>query len=176
MKQVMALLPLALAACSGGGEAGNNSAQADESAVVEAAPSNLQDDPNNSVVPIGNTATALPTATKVASVPAEFRGRWGMVPNDCDPKMDYAAKGLMTVTADRLAFYESRATISDAELAGTTLTATLAFSGEGQTWQQQARLVLQDDGKTLVRGGTGEGMEGGPFRYSRCPATEGTPS
>ncbi|MDP1028032.1 hypothetical protein Q5H91_12480 [Sphingomonas sp. KR1UV-12] len=162
-------LPLVLIACSGGGgEAGNN-AQGDASAVVEEAPDNLQDDPVNSVVPIGNTASALPAATPVTSIPVAFQGRWGMVPNDCDPKMDYAAKGLMTVTADRLRFYESRATISDAKQAGTVLTATLSFSGEGQTWQQQARMTLLDDGKTLVRDGTGEGMEGGPFRYSKCP-------
>jgi hypothetical protein len=170
----MFLFPLALAACNSGGEAGNNQ-QGDESAVVEEAPSNLQDDPGNSVVPIGNAASALPAATPVASVPAAFQGRWGMVPNDCDPARD-DNKGLMTVTADRLRFYESRATISDARQAGTTLTAKLSFSGEGQTWEQQGRLVLQDDGKTLVRDGTGEGMEGGPFRYSRCPATPGAPA
>ncbi len=174
MRYGMFLFPLALAACGSSDEAANN-AQAQDGAGVEAAPAALQDDPGNAVVPIGNTVSALPAAVAVAAVPAAFRGRWGMVPNDCDPaRADN--KGLMTVTADTLRFYESRATVADAKQAGTTLNATLSFSGEGQTWRQDGRLVLLDDGRTLVRDGTGEGMEGGPFRYSKCPAIEGAPA
>jgi hypothetical protein len=162
LRHVPVLLPLlALAACGGGSDMPANNDSAQDSAVVEEAPSQLQDDPNNSVVPIGNVAQPQP----VAAIPQGFRGRWGLVPNDCDPKRA-DNKGLMTVEATMLRFYESRAVASKVAATDAVMTADLAFSGEGQTWTQQGRFTLQNDGRTLVR----EGGEEGTLTYSKCPA------
>jgi hypothetical protein len=177
MRYLTIFAPLALVACSGGGDAGSNDGAANDTVasgggMTEPVPDNLSDDPGNAVVPLGNDA--VPAPTPVADIPADFRGRWGLVPNDCDPtRAD--AKGLMTVEADMLRFYESRAKATNLAATATVMTGDLAFSGEGQTWQQQVRLVLQDDGRTLVRDVTGGETTGeGTLRYSRCPALKGT--
>lgn len=164
---------LFLVACGGGsgGEEGDNSSeQTVGAAPIEQTPENLMDDPNNEVVPLTPEANApVPKAdfpsTPVAAIPADFRGRWGMVPNDCIPARP-DAKGLVTVTGDTLSFYESRARASDVvRIAPAKITADLAYTGEGQSWRREATLTLLDDGKTLVRD---EG-QAGAFRYSRCP-------
>jgi hypothetical protein len=99
-----------------------------------------------------------------ASIPRRFRGRWGLVPADCDPRRD-DNKGLMQVTAQKLSFYESRAIPSAVKRAGPdTIAVSLAFSGEGQTWTEAARFTLRQNGRILVRAGG----EGGPLRYTRC--------
>src|SRR3546814_5910594 len=72
---------------------------------------------------------AVETATVL---PVDFQGRWGLVANDCDPARD-DNKGLMTVAADTLKFYESRGVVKTVTIASPTkLTADLAFTGEGQ--------------------------------------------
>ncbi|UVO50461.1 hypothetical protein M0208_08000 [Sphingomonas sp. SUN019] len=110
---------------------------------------------------------ATPTAAAAADgkIPPVFQGRWGLVPADCtSTKGDN--KGLMTVEADRLTFYESRATIAKlAVVSPTELKATLDFSGEGQTWQQETPLILEDNGNALTR--TAEGQT---LRYAKCAA------
>ncbi len=155
---------LALSACGSNDAAGNNSSDGSVPGAMSqpAVPATLQPGKGEQVVPI-----AMPSATPLSSVPAAFQGRWGMVAADCDPKRD-DNKGLMTVTADRLTFYESRATIGTLQqVTPTKLTGTLDYTGEGQTWQKATSLTLQDDGKTLVR------EETDPVSaaiYSKCPA------
>lgn len=113
---------------------------------------------------------AEPDATPTAAVadgkiPPAFQGRWGLVPADCTSTRG-DNKGLMTVEADRLTFYESRATIGKmAVVSPTELKATLDFSGEGQTWQQETPLILEDNGNALTR--TAEGQT---LRYAKCAA------
>lgn len=167
----------ALAACSGGESANNESSGG--SAAVEPTPGNLTIDPQNTLVPLdtpGNTAiqspVPLPTANSspVAAIPATFQGRWGMVPNDCDPKRD-DAKGLMTIAGNKLSFYESRGTATGIrQTQPTQITFDLSMSGEGQTWSEPTTLTLLDDGKTLVSETKGPADRAGTNRYSRCPA------
>lgn len=172
---------LLLAAC-GSSEDGADNGAGEEAAVapIEQTPANLYADPGNMVVPLdppGNAAApaVLPTPapSPVAAIPMAFRGRWGIGLADCDATRD-DAKGLMTVTADTLRFWESRARLAEARSEGaTTLVATLSFSGEGQTWRESTRMVLQDDGRSLVRDSAGDGQgggQGGTTRYTRCPA------
>ena len=172
---------LLLAAC-GSSEDGQGNGAEEETAVapIEQTPANLYADPGNMVVPLdppGNAAApaVLPTPapSPVAAIPMAFRGRWGIGLADCDATRD-DAKGLMTVTADTLRFWESRATLAEARVEGaTTLVATLSFSGEGQTWRETTRMVLQDDGRSLVRDSAGDGQGGGQgatTHYLRCPA------
>ena len=161
---------LLVAACSGSDEGGNNSSEATGGAVVEQQPDNLQDDPNNSVVPLtppNAGPNPAPSPSPIAALPAEYRGRWGLVGNDCVPGRD-DAKGLMIVSADALGFYESRGRI---EQAVTTRPGTfqldLAFTGEGQEWNRRETLTLLEAGKTLVRE---EQKPAGSFRYIKCPA------
>jgi hypothetical protein len=86
---------------------------------------------------------------------------------DCDPaRADN--KGLMVVDADRLTFYEARATPTSVDADGSdAFVANLTFAGEGQEWTTRTRFVLGDGGNSLVR--TDKGWENGVFRYSRCP-------
>jgi len=171
---------LLLAACGSGEQPGNDGEESTTATPVEQTPANLYADPGNKVVPLdppGNTAApaAMPTAASspVAAIPVPFRGRWGMVQEDCDTTRD-DTKGLMTVTADTLRFWEARATLAgaDARVEGdTTLVANLSFSGEGQSWREPTRMVLRDDGRTLVRDSAGDGRgggQGGTARYRRC--------
>ncbi len=163
---------LLLAACGSTDEADNNSAVEGTGAAIEQTPSNLMDDPVNSVVPLTDPTPAA-SASPIATLPDAFRGRWGMAVADCDPAKADAAKGLMVVAADRLTFYESRGTPAAIRLeTPAKLTTDVAFSGEGQTWTQSTTLTLADDGKTLIREvtkGDDLGVKGAQ-RYARCPA------
>ena len=111
----------------------------------------------------------VPTATDAATadgrIPEPFRGRWGLVPADCTSTRG-DSKGLMTVEADRITFYESRAAVTKLRLVSPTeLKASLAFSGEGQEWTQDTPLVLEDNGNALTRFADGQTL-----RYARCGA------
>lgn len=111
------------------------------------------------------SATATPVATEI---PAAIRGRWGQVPADCDPSRD-DAKGLITVTATKLEFYESVATLGAIEDASPTrIRAAFDFEGEGMTWQLNMVLDVQDGGATLIRREFGDDAAPGPFRYAKC--------
>ena len=104
-------------------------------------------------------------ATDSGTIPPDFRGRWGLVLADCSSTRG-DAKGLMIVESDRLTFYESRATIAKLTIVSPTeVRATLAFSGEGQTWQQDTPLILEDNGNALTRSADGQTL-----RYTRCGA------
>ena len=170
MRRTPMILPviLLLAACGGKEGAGNNSS--DEGLPPATAPeqtdANLTMDGQNSVVPI-----AMPSPTPLPGLPADYTGRWAMVPEDCDPtRAD--AKGLMTVAGDRLTFYESRGTVSAIRAtAPGRVTATIDFAGEGQSWRRSTALTLIDQGRTLLRE---EQDPAASFRYSRCPAAKET--
>ena len=136
----------------------------------------------------GNSAQASPAAAASATVsaassprptgpgipefgiPAKLHGQWGLVPGDCTSTRG-DAKGLLTVSATSLGFYESRGTLSMiGDRSDTHIRASFAFSGEGMLWNRDEELDLQDDGKTLIRREYGEDAAPGPFKYTRCPA------
>ena len=102
------------------------------------------------------------------AIPAAIQGRWGLVPADCEPGRD-DAKGLLTIGADKLDFYESTGTLDTiSEAAPTRIRAAFDFTGEGMTWQREVVLDVQDDGATLIRREYGQDAAPGPFRYARC--------
>ena len=104
-----------------------------------------------------------------ASVPAGMQGRWGLVAADCEPGRD-DAKGLMTVSATTLAFYESRAALGAIKTRGADrITADFAFSGEGQTWTRTIALQLTEGGTRLRREDAGSDPEALKVTYLRCP-------
>jgi len=111
------------------------------------------------------TPTPTPTATEI---PASIRGRWGMVPKDCTSKLG-DAKGLLTVSAGQLKFYEAVAKLGKVKEADDSrIRATFRYSGEGQTWTQDVVLDAQDGGKTLIRRDYGPDALPGPQKYTRC--------
>ena len=115
-------------------------------------------------------ATAGNTGIPEFGIPTAIQGRWGLVPADCTSTRG-DAKGLLTVSATTLTFYESRGTLTRIrERSDMRLRADFAFSGEGMTWTRDEVLDIQDGGKTLIRREYGEDALPGPFKYARCAA------
>ncbi|MXO94024.1 hypothetical protein GRI62_10470 [Erythrobacter arachoides] len=115
------------------------------------------------------TSTPMPSgeAQPITAIPAAMQGRWGMTTADCDPD-EAANKGLMTVDATTLRFYESVAEIGDATLAGDTmLRGTFAYEGEGMQWTRDLTLSLSG-ADTLTLEELGDDAVEGPRLYTRC--------
>ncbi len=157
------LLPLAalvmLAACDGG--------TPDETpAEAPAAPA----DDAGAVAPAPAPPTTSQPAEIAASsdIPAAMRGRWGLVAADCEPgRAD--AKGLMTVSARKLEFYESVGTLARAtEGDRTHLRGVFDFTGEGMSWQRDQSLELTEGGRALVRREFGQDASPEPLQYNKC--------
>ena len=96
-----------------------------------------------------------------AFIPAQYRGRWGMVANDCQPGRD-DAKGLITIGDTTIKFYEAVATLKEQRPAiATSFAGQFDFTGEGQNWQKV--MTFTRTGDTLKRA-----EEEGTFTYKRC--------
>jgi len=156
MKAFTLALPalLALAACDGG----TQSAQTD--AEEARAEGNV----------VGGGAVSQPNAppAETDGIPGALHGRWGLVAADCEPgRAD--AKGLLTITADKLEFYESVGELDDIrEVADDRIHASFDFTGEGMEWERTMELVLQETGAALVRREFGADAAPGSFRYVKC--------
>lgn len=101
-------------------------------------------------------------------IPAAFFGRWGLVPADCTSTAG-DAKGLITIDAESVQFYESRAVVDEmVEKDASTVSARFAFSGEGQEWMRDMQWKLSENGTTLTRSETGEDAIPEPLTYSKC--------
>jgi len=107
----------------------------------------------------GEPTTVSPTPGAI--IPAQYQGRWGMVPGDCTSTRG-DAKGLITVGDTSIRFYESTATLTRQRPAKATSFAGLfAFRGEGQSWEKE--MTFTRNGDTLVRA-----EPDGRFTYKRC--------
>lgn len=106
--------------------------------------------------------------TEMVEIPKSIRGRWGLVARDCTATAG-EAKGLLTVSATQLTFYESVAALGKVTLADPNrMRGTFRYSGEGQSWIQDVALELQADGKTMIRRDFGPDALPGPQKYTRC--------
>lgn len=160
----IAALALLTAAC-GQDEVAEGNAQG-PAAQPEAPMAQPQDDPadpvgsDNGTEPAGGeTNTADPAPATL--IPAAFRGRWGINANDCDPaRADN--KGLVTISEDRMRFYESVGRPTSLTVGAGRIEGDFAFTGEGMTWTRQMRWTI--DGETLERV-DGDGTE---LTYTRC--------
>ena len=94
---------LAVAACGGRDPVDDNAA-----AKTTGLPDVNVPAPSATGEPRGPTSPAKVEPTPAASIPAALQGRWGLTPADCMPGQS-DAKGLLTITANDLRFYESRA-------------------------------------------------------------------
>lgn len=109
---------------------------------------------------LGSRADEPSTST---AIPASLHGRWGMTPDDCTSTRG-DAKGLLTVSADQLKFYESVAKpAGELKISGNSASGEFTFTGEGMNWKKFQALELQDN--KLVR------TESDPiasYAYVRC--------
>ena len=123
------------------------------------------DEGNPSIEPTDNEVNAVANGTApadgVLAIPAQYRGRWGMVPADCDPSRA-DNKGLITIDDDSIKFYESRATLKKQRPAiATSFAGEFAYTGEGQEWTKVETLTRTGD--KLKRAN-----DEGSFDYTRC--------
>jgi hypothetical protein len=154
---IAAVAALPLAAC------GDTTEPAPEPADTVADATPLEPTPDATTTPPPGETTDPRT------IPAAIQGRWGLTEADCEPgRAD--AKGLLTISGDRLEFYESVGTLDSIDEAGPNrIRADFDFTGEGMTWERDIALDLQDGGQTLVRREYGEGAAADAFSYSKCP-------
>jgi len=109
----------------------------------------------------GSEQSSPPDTPEASMIPAQFRGRWGMVAADCDRNRD-DAKGAITIGERTIIFYEARATLKKQRPAiATSFAGLFGFTGEGQTWQKV--MTFTRTGDTLKRA-----EEEGTFTYKRC--------
>lgn len=161
-RTVTATLALALlAACQKGEEPiaiddGSNNAAATD---VETLPPS---DEGGNAAATGNETVPADPNNKIATIPAQYQGRWGMNANDCDPSKADIAKGLIAIDPMTLRFYESTATLTEKRPAiATSFSGSFRFSGEGMNWEKVETLTVTGD--TLKR----EDKDG-TFTYRRC--------
>ena len=115
----------------------------------------------------GPAAGAPPIVSNEADpsgvIPAALQGRWGMTPADCEPGRS-DAKGLLTISATDLKFYESRGVPGTSIEAGSDgISGNFDFTGEGQTWSKYVSLKLQNG--ELIRT---ERNPAASYNYARC--------
>jgi hypothetical protein len=112
----------------------------------------------------GDTSAGMPILPQdlaKTEIPAQYRGRWGMVPADCTSTRG-DAKGLITIDARTIRFYESLATLKAQRPAiATSFAGLYAFSGEGQSWEKVVTLTRTDGHLTRAD-------DEGSFEYRRC--------
>ncbi len=157
------LLALALAACQQPADDSNitidngvNAAEA-ANADIETLPPSETSAPAS----VPNSMEGTQTASGNELIPAQYRGRWGMVAADCTSTRG-DAKGLITIGEGTVKFYESLATLKEQRPAITTsFSGRFGFTGEGQTWERV--MTLTRTGETLRRAD-----EEGSFNYTRC--------
>jgi hypothetical protein len=96
------------------------------------------------------------------AIPSQYQGRWGMVPADCQPGRS-DAKGLITIDAKTIRFYEALGTLAEVRPAiATSFSGLFRYTGEGMNWTRVETLTRA--GNSLTRA-----TDEGSFRYTRCP-------
>lgn len=151
------LLALATAGCqqpADGNVAIDNVAELNEFTTLPA--DDAADDSAAGIETLANAAA--PAATRI---PAQYRGRWGMVAADCTSTRG-DAKGLIDIGDTSIKYYESRATLKEQRPAiATSFSGLFSFTGEGQTWEKVVTLTRTGD--TLKRAD-----DEGSYDYKRC--------
>ena len=159
---IVVLIGAVVTACGPAGPVANGA----ENTSTLPAPDEASPDP--SAAAPANKAASQPesniaqpaTATKI---PAAFHGRWGMSPGDCTSTRG-DNKGLLTIDADQLRFYESRAVPADDLTAhADSIRGEFRFTGEGQTWTKFQSLRLEE--RKLIRT---ESNPTASYSYAKC--------
>ena len=162
-----ALLALALAACQ---REDPNNFVIDEgnslNAEIETLPedesslNNMGSGEANASMPVPPNPVP-PDQAQGATIPAQYHGRWGMVPADCTSTRG-DNKGLITVGDKAVRFFEAVATVKERRPStGTSYSGLFSFTGEGQNWEKV--MTFTRTGDRLKRA-----EEAGEFAYTRC--------
>jgi hypothetical protein len=158
MKFAPIAFALALAACSGGEPDPQETASSDPELVAPGA--TLTPTPSPTLEPSAGPA--------VTEIPASLRGRWGLVPADCTSTRG-DAKGLLTIGATELRFYESVGTMTSASSPDANrLRGTFAFKGEGMAWTRDVALVASKGAKSLDFSDSGNDSPPTRRTYTKC--------
>jgi hypothetical protein len=153
---IATLLTLGLAACSENRDDANITVETVNAAKDAYADLDVQPLSEGNAI-----ATPEPEALPANVIPAQYRGRWGMVPADCEAGRS-DAKGLITISDTTIKFYESLASLKEQRPAiATSFSGQFAFSGEGQDWIRVQTLTRT--GNTMKRAD-----EEGSYTYTRC--------
>lgn len=136
-----------LAGCSGEPEkvatndAGNNDAvtQIDE---------DLPDLPASRNVAAPNATDSPSAAASDGQIPPRFWGQWRTARKSCDDRRDTMG---VTISADRLLFYESEGRVKAVRETGpNALTLSADYTGEGESWSRWSSLKLTDRDELLI--------------------------
>jgi hypothetical protein len=165
MKQKLAaaaLLALALFACQ---QSDPNNIAIDEgnsrNAEIETLPPDESSMNNVAASGTNTSAPPPPPGPGAITIPAQYHGRWGMVPADCTSTRG-DAKGLIEIGGQTIKFFEAVATLKEQRPAiATSFSGLFAFTGEGQNWEKV--MTFTRTGDTLKRA-----EESGTFTYKRC--------
>lgn len=159
---------LCLAACSGEGaeEAAGNVAAGmaqDEGApdgpAIAPEPATSAAQPSDDDSGGGNEAAAEESA---AIIPERFHGEWNSDRSACGSGSNATR---LRISGDRLQFYESVGLARRVEVEGErVIEVTAQYAGEGESWQDERRLSLSEDGDSLTISGSGSSL----VRH-RCP-------
>ncbi len=156
------MLALALSAC---GKRADDRAADDLSGVngiaaAEPAPNEGAKPPENLAEPATGPAPDEPAAT---TIPTALHGRWGLVTGDCTSTRG-DAKGLVTITAAEVRFYESVARPSKiVERTGSTIRGEFDLTGEGMEWTNS--MIWSANGNKLTRV---DSEDDSRLVYTRC--------
>jgi hypothetical protein len=172
------LAALVLAGCSAENSDSSNMAVADNN--IEAAGDDTdevpQDDSADTVPALSDSeddvddvddiadegSAANPDDPVAAVIPARFHGEWNQELSACGTGSNPTR---LRISADTLHFYESAGDVREVEIVDDrVIEVTADYSGEGQTWTNERRLSLSEDGGTLTVAG-----EGATMTRSRCP-------
>jgi len=155
-----ALLAIALSACQ---RQDPNNIAIDEGNNANSQVETLPPDETvtNEVSVSENAETAIPPEAVSAAFPAQYHGRWGMVPADCTSTRG-DNKGLITIGDTTVRFFEAVATLKEQRPAiPESFSGLFSFTGEGQNWQKV--MTFTRTGDSLKRA-----EEEGTFTYKRC--------
>jgi hypothetical protein len=109
----------------------------------------------------GSEQTSPPGTPESQIIPAQYRGRWGMVAPDCDRNRS-DAKGAITIGERTILFYESTARLKEPRPAdANSFSGLFGFTGEGQAWEKV--MTFTRTGDSLLRA-----EEAGRYVYRRC--------
>ncbi len=84
----------------------------------------------------------------VATIPAAFHGEWNADLGACGTG---ASETRLRISADRVRFYESSGAVRRVEVLNPrVIDVTAEYQGEGDTWRDERRFTLSEDGNSLT--------------------------
>ena len=100
-------------------------------------------------------------------IPTRFHGVWDYVGGSCDPASDMR----MEISGSEILFYESIGIVTGVEPEGDAVIVSLAMEGEGETWEQDTRLVLVGEGdEQRLETSEAQKAHSDDYPQKRCPA------